>query len=68
MTIEGADEVRLATDAYASLRGDFADYLIAERSIANGCPQSPPSTSSCILINALRHPTRYAQLALPTPP
>jgi predicted nucleic-acid-binding protein len=37
MTIEGADEVRRATEAYAALRGDFADYLIAERSVANGC-------------------------------
>jgi predicted nucleic-acid-binding protein len=37
MTIEGADEVRRATEAYAEQRGDFADYLIAERSAANGC-------------------------------
>lgn len=37
MTIEGADEVRRATEAYAAQRGDFADYLIAERSVANGC-------------------------------
>jgi predicted nucleic-acid-binding protein len=37
MTIEGADEVRRATEAYATQRGDFADYLIAERSLANGC-------------------------------
>ena len=37
MILEGADEVRRATDAYAAQRGDFADYLIAERSVANGC-------------------------------
>jgi predicted nucleic-acid-binding protein len=37
MTIEGADEVRRATDAYAAQRGDFADYLIGERSVASGC-------------------------------
>jgi predicted nucleic-acid-binding protein len=37
MTIEGADEVRRATDAFAAQRGDFADYLIAERCMTNGC-------------------------------
>lgn len=37
MTIEGVDEVRRATEAYAVQRGDFADYLIAERSMINGC-------------------------------
>ena len=37
LVIEGADEVKRAIEAYASGRGDFADYLIAERSVANGC-------------------------------
>ena len=37
VVIEGSDEVRRAIDAYATERGDFADYLIAERSTANGC-------------------------------
>ncbi|MDP9191668.1 MAG: type II toxin-antitoxin system VapC family toxin [Acidobacteriota bacterium] len=37
MTIEGADEVRRATEAYAVQRGDFADYIIAERCMASGC-------------------------------
>lgn len=37
VVIEGADEVRRAIDAYAAQRGDFADYLLAERSFANGC-------------------------------
>lgn len=35
--VEGADEVRRAIDAYTSARGDFADYLLAERAVANGC-------------------------------
>jgi len=35
--IEGADQVRNAIGAYESGRGDFADYLIAERSAAGGC-------------------------------
>jgi predicted nucleic-acid-binding protein len=37
LTIETADEVRRAIETYGSHRGDFADYLIAERSAANGC-------------------------------
>jgi predicted nucleic-acid-binding protein len=37
LVIEGADEVKRAIETYAAGRGDFADYLIAERSIANGC-------------------------------
>jgi predicted nucleic-acid-binding protein len=37
LTIEAPDEVRRAIDAYAAQRGDFADYVIAERAIANGC-------------------------------
>jgi predicted nucleic-acid-binding protein len=37
IVIEGADEVRRAIDAYAVQRGDFADYLIAERARAAGC-------------------------------
>lgn len=37
VSIEGADEVRRAIDAYASQRGDFADYLVAERAISAGC-------------------------------
>jgi predicted nucleic-acid-binding protein len=37
VAVEGPDEVKRAIDAYASGRGDFADYLIAEQSIAAGC-------------------------------
>jgi predicted nucleic-acid-binding protein len=37
ITVEGADEVRRAIEEYHSMRGDFSDYLIAERAIANGC-------------------------------
>ena len=37
VTVEGADEVKRAIDAYAAGRGDFADYLIAERAMAAGC-------------------------------
>ena len=37
IAVEGVDEVRRAIENYASERGDFADYLLAERSIANGC-------------------------------
>jgi predicted nucleic-acid-binding protein len=29
-------EVKRATEAYAAGRGDFADYLIAERAMTNG--------------------------------
>jgi predicted nucleic-acid-binding protein len=37
LQIEATDEVQRAIDSYSSGRGDFADYLIAESSIANGC-------------------------------
>ncbi len=37
LVVERADEVKRAIEAYAAGRGDFADYLIAERSVANGC-------------------------------
>lgn len=37
VAIEGADDVKRAIDSYAAGRGDFADYLIAERSMAAGC-------------------------------
>ena len=37
LVLEGADEVKRAIEAYAGGRGDFSDYLIAERSVANGC-------------------------------
>ena len=37
LVIEGADEVKRATESYAAGPGDFADYLIAERAVANGC-------------------------------
>ena len=37
VTIEGSDEVKRAIDAYAAGRGDFADYLIAERAFGHGC-------------------------------
>jgi predicted nucleic-acid-binding protein len=37
VSVEGPDEVRAAIETYASDRGDFADYLIAERSVAAGC-------------------------------
>ena len=36
LVVEGADEVKRAIDAYAAGRGDFADYLIAERAVAGG--------------------------------
>jgi predicted nucleic-acid-binding protein len=37
LVIESADEVQRAIDAFAAQRGDFADYLIAERAITSGC-------------------------------
>src|SRR5690348_2674679 len=37
ITLEGPDEVRRAIESYAAGRGDFPDYLIAERAMANGC-------------------------------
>lgn len=35
--LERPDEVRRAIETYASRRGDFADYLIAERALSAGC-------------------------------
>ena len=35
--IEDADQVGRALERYGSSRGDFADYLIAERALAHGC-------------------------------
>lgn len=37
LSIEGQDEVRRAVEAYALQKGDFADYLIAERAFSSGC-------------------------------
>lgn len=54
MTIEGADEVRRAIDAYATQQGDFADYLIAERSVASGC------SSIATFDRALQSDARFA--------
>ncbi len=35
--IEDPDQVGRAVERYASSRGDFADYLIAERAVVRGC-------------------------------
>lgn len=35
--IENPDQVARALDRYSASRGDFADYLIAERAMARGC-------------------------------
>lgn len=37
LEIEDADQVGRALERYGSSRGDFADYLIAERAVAHGC-------------------------------
>ncbi|MFN2240312.1 MAG: PIN domain-containing protein [Thermoanaerobaculia bacterium] len=37
IVIEAPDQVREAIEAYARGKGDFADYLIAERAMAEGC-------------------------------
>ena len=37
IVIESADEVQRAIDAFSGQRGDFADYLIAERAMTSGC-------------------------------
>ncbi|HEX7707219.1 MAG TPA: type II toxin-antitoxin system VapC family toxin [Thermoanaerobaculia bacterium] len=37
LEIEHPDDVRHAIESFADGKGDFADYLIAERSVANGC-------------------------------
>ncbi len=37
LVAEGPDAVRRATESYSGGKGDFADYLIAETSIAHGC-------------------------------
>lgn len=37
IVMEGADEVRRATDAFEKGKGDFADYLIRERSDEAEC-------------------------------
>ena len=37
IVIESADEVQRAIDAFSAQRGEFADYLIAERAMTSGC-------------------------------
>lgn len=37
IAIEAPDQVREAIEAYARGKGDFADHLIAERAMAEGC-------------------------------
>jgi Predicted nucleic-acid-binding protein, contains PIN domain len=37
LVIEGPDQVQRAIDSYGREKGDFADYLIAERALAGGC-------------------------------
>ncbi len=37
LEIEAADEVQRTIESYSTGRGDFADYLIAERSVSAGC-------------------------------
>ena len=37
LTIETPDQVQRATESFEKGKGDFADYLIAERAIAHGC-------------------------------
>jgi predicted nucleic-acid-binding protein len=37
IVIEAPDQVRDAIEAYARGKGDFADYLIAQRAFAEGC-------------------------------
>jgi predicted nucleic-acid-binding protein len=37
LEIEHPDDVRNAIESFAAGKGDFAAYLIAERSVANGC-------------------------------
>lgn len=38
LCIESPDEVQRATDSFERGKGDFADYLVAERAAAHGCP------------------------------
>lgn len=37
LNVEMPDQVQRATESFAAGKGDFADYLIAERAIAQGC-------------------------------
>jgi predicted nucleic-acid-binding protein len=37
ITLERSDEIRRAIESFATGRGDFPDYLIAERAAASGC-------------------------------
>jgi predicted nucleic-acid-binding protein len=37
IALERSDEVRRALESFATGRGDFPDYLIAERAMASGC-------------------------------
>ena len=37
LKIEMPDQVQRATESFDKGKGDFADYLIAERAIAHGC-------------------------------
>lgn len=37
VVLESPESVRAALDSFAKRRGDFSDYLIAERAVAAGC-------------------------------
>jgi hypothetical protein len=65
MTIEGADEVRRATEAYAMQRGDFADYLIASDRSRTAARRSPRSTAPCTQMGVLRRRNEFADRAAP---
>lgn len=37
VTVEAVDQVQRAIESFEKGKGDFADYLIAERAVAHGC-------------------------------
>lgn len=56
LEIENPDQVGRALERYGSSRGDFADYLIAERAVAHGC------TSIATFDRALRSDPRFVSV------
>jgi len=56
LEIENPDQVGRALERYGASRGDFADYLIAERAVARGC------TSVATFDRALRSDPRFVSV------
>lgn len=60
LEIEAPDEVQRAVESYASGRGDFADYLIAEKSVTNGCSSVVTFDRALLADTRFKAPSRIA--------